>query len=165
MKLRHNTAPRPYKPKHWKFPDGFVMVIDTREQDRLFTRTKGLVSCVETLKDGDYSVQGFEKEIAFELKRISDFYRYIGAERERTVKKLKRLSKMPFSALVIEADLSDILCHQLFSKVHPEVARGFLTSVNVRYDIHVYTDRNRKNIERWILDRALKFYKIKRNIK
>lgn len=105
---------------------------------------------------------GFEDQFAIERKQISDFYTYIGRERDRTVEKLKSLSECEFAALVIEASIDDVLQFQVFSKVHPEVARGFLTSLNVRYGVHSYLDRSRKNIERWVLDRAIKFYRLKR---
>lgn len=164
MKFKPPKNPKPYKPKPFSFPSDFILVIDTREQTPLFTRTKGLVSVVDTLKNGDYSIRGFENEFAIERKQISDFYSYIGKERDRTVQKLKQLSNFNFAALVIEADIGDILQHQFWSKIHPEVARGFLTSVNVRYGIHTYLERDRKLIEMYILDRAIKFYKLKREI-
>jgi len=74
------------------------------------------------------------------------------------------LAKMDFAALVIEASMNDLLSPNLYSNVSPEVARGFLTSVNVRYGIHVYLDRSRKQIERWMLDRMIKYYKLVREV-
>ena len=153
-----------YRPKPHIFPDGFILVIDTREQKPLCTRIKGLNSLVETVRDGDYTIKGFEDKFAIERKQTSDFYGYIGKERVKTVKKLKRLAQFDFAALVIEASMDDLLSPNLYSSISPEVARGFLTSVNVRYGIHVYLDRSRKQIERWMLDRMIKYYKLVREV-
>ena len=158
LKLEH------YQLKHHVFPDGFVLVIDTREQRPLCKNVKGLCSLVDTVKDGDYTIKGFEDRFAVERKQISDFYGYIGKERKRTTKKIKRLAEFDFAAITIEADLDDIFVPQLYSTVSPEVARGFLTSVNVRYGIHTFINRDRVQVERWILDRAIKFYKMMREV-
>jgi len=80
------------------------------------------------------------------------------------VEKLKRFKQIDFSGLVIEASLDDLLSPQMFTQVSPETARQFLVSVNVRYGIHVFCDRHRKNIERWLLDRAIKFYNMNREV-
>jgi ERCC4-type nuclease len=153
-----------FKPKPYKFPQDFVLVIDTREQNPLCTTVKGLTICRDTLKDGDYSIRGFEDRFTIERKQISDFFSYIGKERRRTIQKLKRLKTFDFTALVIEASLEDLLSPQLYSQVSPEVVRQFLVSVNIRYGLHVYCNRNRGKIEMWLLDRAIKYFKVQREV-
>jgi ERCC4-type nuclease len=155
---------KPYTPKPFVFPHEFVLVVDTREQNPLCTAVKGLTVCRDTLRDGDYSVKGFENRVTIERKQTSDFFSYIGKERNKTIIKLERLREFDFAALIIEASLDDLMAPQEFSQVSPEVVRQFLVSVNVRYGIHVFCDRNRKKIERWLLDRAIKFFKIQREI-
>lgn len=151
-----------YTPKPYVFPEDFILIIDTREQRPLCQGVKGLVSVTDTVKHGDYTIKGFEDKFAIERKQITDFYSYIGKERKRTEKKIKALSQMDFAAIIIEAGIDDILFPQLYSQVSPEVARQFLVSVNVRYDIHTYLDRDRGNLERWMLDRAIKYFKVMR---
>jgi ERCC4-type nuclease len=155
---------KPYRPKPFLFPKDFVLLIDTREQNPLCSNVKGLTVCRDTLKDGDYSIRGFENRFAVERKKVSDFYTYIGRERGRTVEKLKRFKDYDFSGLVIEASLNDLLSPQMYTQLSPESARQFLVSVNVRYGIHVFCDRQRKNLEMWLLDRAIKFYNINREV-
>ena len=77
----------PYRPKPFVFPQGFVLVIDTRERNPLCTAVKGLTVCRDTLKDGDYSIRGFEDRFAVERKQVSDFFSYIGRERKKTIRK------------------------------------------------------------------------------
>ena len=88
-------AAETYKLVGFKFPQDFVMVVDPREQRPLFTRfPSGLVIKSATLKDGDYSIMGFENKIAFERKGISDLFPYCSTEREKTIKKMQRFKTM-----------------------------------------------------------------------
>ena len=158
------TSGKPYRLRPCVFPKDFVLVVDTREQNPLCSNVKGLTVCRDTLKNGDYSIRGFENRFAVERKKVSDFFSYIGKERRRTVAKLKRFKNYDFSGLVIEASLDDLLSPQMYTQVSPETARQFLVSVNLRYGIHVFCDRQRKNIEMWLLDRAIKFFNMNREV-
>jgi ERCC4-type nuclease len=155
-------------------PDGFVLIQDTREQQPLFNRTEAtelpedMVVVPGALNHGDYSVKGFEDRICFERKRLSDLYSYIGKERQRTLAKMQQFLKMVldggFVGLVVEAEEASVLTGYAMSRVSPEAARQALVSFEVRYGIHVYYSRCRDNIRRWILDRAVKFYNIQREV-
>ena len=146
--------------KPYTFPAGFILVIDTREQHPLFKRTKGLISTVDTLQHGDYSIKGFEDKFAVERKQTSDFFSYIGSERKRTKSKLENLKHLDFASLVIEATEDDLYAPQMFSKLTREHVRGFFASLNIRYGVHLYCSRSRSAIERYILDRAIKYYNV-----
>jgi ERCC4-type nuclease len=174
----NNLSSSRYKFKRYEFPDGFKLLIDTREQQPLFKKlsySNPKHFTFSTLKDGDYSIKGFESSFAIERKKASDFYSYISSERsvrhknnkkrvDRTKRKLLRLSEFEFAALVIDADYSEILSPQVYCNVSPEVARQFLASIQVRYGIHVFIHRRKDYLERWILDRAIKFYNVKREV-
>ena len=160
-----NLKPKPLKP--FKFPDGFILLVDSREQLPLTARSPtGLTIITQALGVGDYSIQGFEKSgYVIERKQISDFYSFIGSERPRTTRKIQQMAEFDFSALIIEASEADVLSGFQMSQVPPEVARGFLTSIRVRYGIHTYMSRSRKDCLRFLLDTATKFYRIKREVK
>ena len=158
-------SPLKHKFKPTRIPDGFILIRDTREQSPLFTRTKGLTTIVDTLHHGDYTIQGFEDKISIERKMESDFYSYLGKERKRTIKKLEILSSFDWSALVIEGMSIDDLSYQAFySKLTPEHVRGFLVSLTVRYGIHFFCHKDTKMVERYILDRLVKYYRMQREI-
>ena len=153
--------------KTFKIPNDFVLIQDTREQRPLFeTPPEGLHVVTKTLYHGDYSIQGFEDRFAVERKQFSDFYSYIGKERQRTVQKMEQFRAISltggFAALVIEASESDILSGYYLSRVPPETARQALVSFEVHYGISVYYSKSRSDIRRWILDRAIKFYRLMR---
>jgi ERCC4-type nuclease len=159
------SAPKPFKGefKPHAFPDGFVLIIDTREQDLLFDKMpKGLTVKRDKLDDGDYSIVGFEGTFAIERKKISDFLGYITHEREKTITKMKRLAKMDFAALVIEVDEDELYFGSSYSQVGAEVIRAALVSFQVRYGVHIYMSNDRGKIERWILDWAIKYHNVKK---
>ena len=156
--------------KPFKYPDGFVLIQDTREQRPLFkSPPEGLKVVTDTVHQGDYSIRGFEDKFAIERKQISDFYGYIGKERKRTVRKMEEfrdiIGRGGFAGLVIEASESDILNGFHMSRVSPETARQALVSFEIRYGVHIYYSKSRHDIRRWVLDRAIKFYKVMRETK
>lgn len=151
-------------PKSYKIPNDLTLIIDTREQKPLCTRVKTLPICREALKNGDYSIKGFEDQFTIERKQQSDFYSYIGSERKRTKQKLERLKTYKFKALIIESTWDDLMIPGMFSSISSETARQFLISIRVRYGIHVVLDPKRKNLEMFIVDSAIKFLKVMREV-
>jgi len=152
--------------KPFKFPDGFILISDTREQRPLFSRPpKGLIVTTDTLSAGDYSIKGFESKFCIERKGISDFYAYIGKDRDKTIRKMETFSAMSWVGLVIETTELDLLAGYMMSRVPPEVARQALVSFEVRYGVHVYYSKSRDDISRWVLDRAIKFFRVMREAK
>ena len=169
MKLRPTAIYVHDDLKPARIPDGFMLVQDTREQKPLFTDPpEGLDVVTGTLPHGDYSIRGFEDRFCIERKQMSDFYSYIGKERTRTARKLKEFRQMigsgGFVGLVVEATEADLLTGFIMSRVSPETARQALVSFEVRYGIHVYYSRSRRDISRWVLDRAIKFYRMQREV-
>jgi ERCC4-type nuclease len=153
-----------YKLKPWVFPEGFILTQDTRECLPLFTRIpKGLTICSAKLDTGDYSVFGMHDKFCVERKMVSDLISFCTTEREKTKLKLARMSKMDWSALVVEARESDLYQSYLNSKVSPEVIRQSLVSFSVRWKIHVYIG-NRENCCRYILDHAIKFFRVAKEL-
>jgi ERCC4-type nuclease len=174
MKLKPNLNLAPAALKPFKIPTGLVIIIDTREQRPLFsTRPISHLPRLTTIRKkvefGDYTIKGFEAEFAIERKQMSDFYSYIGKERKKTVKKMNEFKQIVtaggFVGLVIEASEDDVLFGYVMSKVPPEVARQALVSFRIRYGVHVYFNRSRECIERWVLDTAIKFYKVRREVR
>lgn len=155
-----------YKLKPYQIPEGFQIIIDTREQ-KPYPLSK-LPTVRSVLHNGDYSIVGMEDLFAIERKQMSDFYSYIGSERvKKTQNKINRFCEMQrrggFVGLIIEVDEKDLFAPSdtRHSNVSPEVARQFLVSWQVRYGLHVYLSKDRKMCERWMVDRMIKFWKVK----
>ncbi len=144
--------------------DGFILVIDSREQQPLFEKPQdGLVIARHKLEDGDYSVQGFEDKFIIERKRIGDFVSYITSEyATKTINKLERMSKMDWAGLVVEEDRDELDEPYLFSGITKEQVRNQIISMNVHYGIHTYFNSDREACERWVLDCLSRCYKYAR---
>ena len=153
------TAPK----FEFTFPEGFWIVIDTREQDGLFQKLpKGLLVVRDTLKYGDYSVRGFEDQISIERKSLPDLWTSLTSESERFKRELEVLATYERKWLLIEALESSFLAFQVERKIHPNSIRGALVSIEIRLNIPVWQSESRLDAERWTIDRLLKFYKWKR---
>lgn len=144
-------------------PEGFILIQDTREQLPLFGSESWIVNAA--LKNGDYSIKGFEDAFCVERKQISDFMSYIGKERNKTTVKMERFAEMKWVGLAIEATENELFAGIYQSSMTTEQVRAALVSFEVRYNVHIYYDRDRRNLARWVLDRAVKFYKIQREVK
>jgi ERCC4-type nuclease len=170
MKLVVPSINREVNPGRFKIPPGFFLIQDTREQRPLYApgEIKGLEVISGTLTHGDYSIKGFECLFAVERKQVSDFFTYIGKDRVNTTHKVEGFKEIifrgGFAALVVEASEADLLSGFILSRVHPEAVRQSLVSFEVRYGIHSYFSRSRVDCARWILDRAIKFYKIQSEV-
>jgi ERCC4-type nuclease len=117
----------------------------------------------EKLDTGDYSIQGFEHLIAVERKGLGDLFQSLGRTRDNFEQNLKRMQKLEWKALVIEATEEDVLTPQdSYSKIHPNAVRASIIAIQVRYNLHVYYARNKIAAENWILNRFIKYYLIKR---
>ena len=154
-----------YKPKPYQFPQDMIILVDTREQIPIFGSRypKGLTVRSEKLDTGDYSLSGFTSKFCIERKMISDLISFCTTERDLTKKKLERMAKMDWAALVVEAKESDLYRPYLNSSVSPEVIRQSLVSFSIRYGIHVYVS-SRENCCRFILDHCIKFYRVKKEL-
>lgn len=161
------TKFKAHKLKDPVIPKDMVVIIDTREQDPLFLQKnapKGLTIVRDTLRNGDYSIRGFETSLFIERKKISDLVPYLARDHAQTRSKLERCSGYLFKALVIEATEGDLLVPQLFTQVSPETVRQALAALEIRYGLHIYYNRSRRDTERWVLDRLIKFYNVQREI-
>lgn len=151
-------------------PDGFYLVVDTREQKPLFRDQQYSPFRIrKKLDDGDYSIKGLEQLFIVERKMVGDFLSYIGRERKKTVQKMKRFREIIKSGgwvgLVIEEDEGNLFEGSIWtSAISPEMIRAALVSFEVRYGIHIYYNKEVSEIERWVLDRAIKFYKLIREV-
>ncbi len=181
-KLKVSTRLRPWSGLNWKagqtapweieIPEGFILVIDTREQEALFLthgsgigkHIKGeLLTLKASLPIGDYSIRGFEIEICIERKSIPDLCGSLFGDWERFKKELDKLSRYPRKWLVIEGLESDCLKFQDFSRVHPNSLAGRLCSIEVRLGIPIYYGETRLDCERFVLSRLVKYFNLKRS--
>ena len=158
------TNKEPYKHKLLsEFPEGFIVVIDTRETDPLFYRggvpRKGIPMVRKTMETGDYSLLGFECCISIERKKPNDLYNCLGKERDRFKRELTRLACYQRKWLLVEASETEALSVQEYSAMHPNAVRQSLVSIDIKMGISIHYAQNKTWSEIWVLDRLVQFYK------
>src|SRR3989304_1202183 len=163
MKIKP-TYVKPVKLMNFIIPEGFCLIIDTRENLPLFRKPpKGLLIVRDTLRAGDYSCKGFEGNIAIERKSLNDFYGSIGNGRDRFKRELELLKGYQWAGLVIEADEATVLsANSMYTQMHPLAVKQTIVSIELRYRINIYYSKCRADAERWALDRLIYFYTLKR---
>ena len=113
--------------------NAFVVAVDRREQTP-FT-FDAWPTAAATLAAGDYSIIGLEEHVAVERKTLSDLAACCGHDRERFKRELHRLGTYHCRAVVVEADLGDILAHSYRSKIKPACILGSIASWQTRYGV------------------------------
>ena len=163
-KYNRNAMLRPKE-----IPTDMVVIIDTREQQKnplfLPRPPKGLTVVRDKLDVGDYSIRGFENKFMVEKKNINDLFSSIGSSKENHEQFRARVEKMShaeFSALIVQASEERLLDWQWFTKVHPATVRGTLAKWEVEFDLHIAYCNSKRDAERWLLDRCVHYFEIKR---
>ena len=109
-----------------------VAIIDTREQNPLsFRRFKGWFSRIEhrALPLGDYSVGGMEDSCVVERKDLADLIQSFTTNRTVFVQRLRRMSHLPYSLLVVTAPLSEIKSEYPYRAANPNRITQSLVAV------------------------------------
>jgi ERCC4-type nuclease len=99
-----------------------VAIIDTREQNPLsFRRFKGWFERIEyrALPLGDYTVSGMEDSCVVERKDLADLISSFTSNRTVFINRLRRMSKLPHSLLVITASLTEIKSEYAYRAANP----------------------------------------------
>ena len=110
-----------------------TLIADTREKRPLvFLHFPTVTAC---LSEGDYGVQGFEKQFTIERKSISDLVQSVTAERERFEKELIRIRPYDFKRLLIIGTLDDIRKHRYRSQAKPKSVMASIYAFEIRYSL------------------------------
>lgn len=166
--------------------DELIIVIDTREQTPFFKHLpKGVIVVKDKLDAGDYSIKGFENQIAVERKNPDDFLSSVTQDAERFKKEINRLQSYERKILVVEDTYENILARcnpdmktrkkivntrtgiraiTDYSKrdIHPNVVKGVVTSLIFKYGLSIYFALNRKDAEEFTLNGLRKYFREKR---
>lgn len=117
----------------------FTVVCDTREQD-VYTfegmtdrhRPIAVPTMRATLTTGDYSIFGMP-QIAIERKSKADLFGSV-VRRENFKKRLERMGELSYSAVVVEAEISELLSNPPhFSKLKPKSLIRTIMAWSIRY--------------------------------
>jgi ERCC4-type nuclease len=137
-----------------------TILCDTREQlNYTFKKYPCKVERV-TLKTGDYSLKGYEKDgITIERKSLQDLYQSFGQGRERFEREWQRMQDFEYAAIVIESTLTGILTPPQYTQMLPRVIIQSLISWSIKYHVNVIYSDSRELSECYIFSLLEKFYK------
>jgi DNA excision repair protein ERCC-4 len=149
----------------------FCVLRDTREQNgwhfrglrsgaadgyaRLEVETK-----LASFDSGDYSIDGFTEQLRIERKSPEDLLGTLTRGRDRFEAELDRLATYPFSAVVVEAEFSDLACSRR-NGMTPRSFVGSVVALSTRFPSRWYFAGGRRHaevltyriFERWWKDR------------
>lgn len=122
--------------------DDLKIVVDTREQQPY---TFGEIETVKkALPAGDYSLAGFELEVAVERKSLQDFISTVIHNRERFRQELTKLTNYRHACITVEASAEDIREQRYTGNAHPESIIGSAIAITVKWHIPVFLNINRQ---------------------
>ncbi|MFH2000494.1 MAG: ERCC4 domain-containing protein [Planctomycetota bacterium] len=121
-----------------------VLVVDTREQLPFEFRDSGIHVVHQALPAGDYSILGYEDQVAVERKTLDDFASTVIRSRERFHRELKRFQEYKAACIVVEGSMGDLLQRKYKSYAHPQSIFGAMISIIVDYGIPVFFCTNRQ---------------------
>jgi ERCC4-type nuclease len=131
-------------------------VIDSREQ-RPWSFT--LPTVVRGLPAGDYSLVGHEAAVAIERKSLDDFVNSVTRDRARFWRELERLAALRLRAVVVEADIADVLASRYRSKAAPWAVLTSALALSTDFGVPVIWAHDAVTAARaaeWMLFRFLK---------
>lgn len=132
---------------------GLVIAIDTREQ-KPYAFPK-LQTAVVTLATGDYSIVGYEEQVAVERKSKADAYATFGGGHKRFVKELVRLADIPTARVLIECScLEFVESPPPYTRVKGEALLKKIRTWEMKYGVAFTFVPNRAaakwTVERWL---------------
>lgn len=111
-----------------------AIIIDTREQlPYSFPESKRA-----RLATGDYSLEGLENKVAVERKSKGDLFGSLGGGRDRFQREFERMARMDYAAVVVEANLTDLLIAPERSRMSPRAVINSLVAWGIRYRVQIY---------------------------
>ena len=125
-----------------------IILSDSREQlPYSFTRWPVSIQTA-SLTTGDYSLPGFESQIAIERKTLDDLIGCLmGKNRERFERELSRSRPYELFCIVVEANLSDIANGSYQSNLKPTAALQTIAAFFIRYNVPFLFCGNRSGSE------------------
>lgn len=130
--------------------DKFCILRDSREKKGSGWNFRSSANCsgmiTRKLETGDYSLLHYENLIMIERKTIGDLWGTLTHGRDRFMREMDRAKEYPVRFLIIEGTLADINAGFRYSKVRPEFILASLTSLQIKYNIHVIFTHKRTDI-------------------
>lgn len=133
-----------------------VIVVDSREQEP-YSFSAPVVR--KKLDAGDYSLVGFETQVAVERKSIPDFVGTVIRGRDRFRNELKKLQSYERACVVVEGNFRDVLDGRFAGGTHPHAIVGAALSIIMDYGIPVFFCSDRQASCRFVEEYLNRFHR------
>lgn len=127
-----------------------TIVIDTREQRPYEFADTSLGTTRKALPAGDYSIVGFETDIAVERKSIDDFAQSVVKNRDRFNAELDSLRSYAFACVVVEGSMADVAAGRYASGASPSSVFAAMVSIIVDSAIPVFFCSDRPTARKFV---------------
>ena len=122
-----------------------VVLVDTREKEPfpLYVNHPNWIGGErrETLKTGDYTLEGMESLLCLERKSLADLVACTVTYRRRFIASCSRLARFTWKAIIVEATFEDIKGgfepFDIPSDVHPNSVCGTLDAIEAKFGIPI----------------------------
>ncbi len=135
--------------------EDFTIIIDTREQEGYSFSAPALR---QKLDAGDYSIVGFESQVAVERKSLPDFIHTIIRQRQRFYRELEKLMTFSSACIVVEANFRDLIEGNFRSDVHANALIGAVASISAGF-VPVYFCSDRQASCRFVEEYLTHFHR------
>jgi DNA excision repair protein ERCC-4 len=113
------------------------VLIDTREQRPWEFDCEFFTSERASLRTGDYTIAGLEDRLCLERKGLGDFVGTVISDWLRFRKELYRLASFDVAAIVVEANIEDVMNHAYESDAQPASVIGKANGIFLDHGIPV----------------------------
>jgi len=117
--------------------DLITVLIDTREQRPFSFDHSRFTTQRATMRTGDYTVLGLEKELVIERKNLGDFVGTVIGDWLRFKKELIRMAAFDTAAIVVEANLDDVFARRYESDAEPSSIIGRANAIHLDFGVPV----------------------------
>lgn len=149
----------------------FTIIIDTREQKPWTFEHHAKAN--HKLDTGDYSIEGLENIVAIERKRnVAEFANNI--TEKRFVDVVERLSKIPYSFILFEFDMDQVMSYPIGSdipkrlwdkiRISPAFLLKHIVDLQINHNIKIVFCGNSENAEKVALSIMRRVYKENKNV-
>jgi ERCC4-type nuclease len=149
----------------------FTIIVDTREQKPWSFANQAKAN--HKLDTGDYSIEGLENLLAIERKRnVAEFANNV--TEKRFVDVVDRLSKIPYSFILFEFDMEDVMKYPIGSdipkrlwdkiRISPAFLLKHIVDLQIEHNIKIIFCGNSNNAEKVALSIMRKIHKEHKNV-
>ena len=145
------------------------IVIDSREKYPFTFRKGGLIegSIVKKLNVGDYSIEGYEKNVAIERKSPQDLFQTLGKGHKRFKREIQRAINYDYFVIVVETPFHTIINKEFegahYCNMRGDVIIQILFTLKVKYGVDVIFCNNRSEATSIVRNLFKSYIKMKDN--